>query len=150
MPRPASLMGLVIATPILAGMSGGTTQAADRIIVEILNHATEAILTVVETARCVDNAAALDGRTVLIERPRLGATLTVDRSGACATAGTVLDVALYHLAGGEIGRVEVAVAENGALAPSATAGRGYNACVEVTRAPTESGLRLTFDFAPCE
>lgn len=121
----------------------------DRVELVIVNRATEALLVAVEDARCLDGAAALDGRTILIERPRLSTRLRVAADGACAGTAPALEIALRHLGGGEIGRLTLSWDGNGRTVPAATAAAAYNACVSVAREDGPEGPRLIADFAPC-
>ena len=123
----------------------------DRVELVIVNRATEAVLLSVDRARCLDPAAiaTLDGRTILIERPRLSVGLRVDRSGACAAAAAALDISLRHLGGGKIGHLALAWDDDDRLTSAATAEAAYNAYVSVARDEGPSGPRLTVAFTPC-
>lgn len=121
----------------------------DRVELVIVNRASEALLVTVEGMRCLDGAGALDGRTILIERPRLSVRLRVEKAGACAETAPALEVSLRHLGGGEIGRLALAWNGDRRAVPTATAEAAYNACVAVGREDGPDGPRLTADFAPC-
>jgi hypothetical protein len=121
----------------------------DRVELVIVNRATEALLVAVDDARCLDGAATLDGRTILIERPRLSARLRIDNAGSCATTVPALEIGLNHLAGGEIGHLALAWDDDGRVVPAATAEVAYNACAAITREEGPDGPRLIVDFAPC-
>ncbi|MCP4328912.1 MAG: hypothetical protein GY791_10810 [Alphaproteobacteria bacterium] len=146
MGRKPLAAAVLVLTVVACGPAPG---AESRITVEILNHVTEAVLTAVDRADCLSGTAALDGRTVLIERPRLAAVLEANRDGACAERSPALGIGLYHLAGGEIGAVRVDWDADGVAQPSADASRRYNACVTIERLVEEPGPRLVFNFAPC-
>lgn len=135
---------------LLAALAACSPAAGDdRVELVIINRATEALLVAVENARCLDGEAALDGRTILIERPRLSARLRVDKANACAEVAPALEVGLSHLGGGEIGRLALAWDGDSRVTPTATAIAAYNACVSVAREDGPDGPRLTVHFALC-
>jgi hypothetical protein len=142
--RPGRLMALLA---VLAACSPAGRD--DRVELVIVNRATEALLVAIEDARCLDGAAALDGRTILIERPHLSTRLRVDDAGACAGTAPALEIVRRHLGGGEIGRIALVWDGNGRADPTADAEATYNACVSVAREDGPDGPRLIADFAPC-
>ena len=113
----------VLAILVACSPAGGD----DRVELVIVNRATEALLVAVEDARCLDGTAALDGRTILIELPRLSTRLRVAKAGPCAGTAPALAVALRHLAGGEIGHLALSWDGDGRVFPAATAAAAYNA-----------------------
>ena len=146
-----SAMGVVIAA-LLVGAHAEAVRAEplDRIRLVIFNRATEGVHLVVQESRCLDGSAVFNGRLVLIERPRISASLRLMTDGECAAAGSVrLRISLIDFVGGTVGTLALDGSDAG-IVLSAVGEKRVNACAQTARTGPASAPVFTARFRPCD
>jgi len=134
---------------VLLGAGVSHAQSSERLTLVIFNQVTEAVHVYVQKARFLEGTKALDGRVVLIERPRTAASFRVLSEGECAADPAVrLHITLTDLAGGTIGTVALEGTVEDMTLSAHSAMQSF-VCTQVERSGPASAPVFTARFQIC-